>query len=164
MKVPRFLLLLTCATVFAVGAGLVRADGGPKPTMTAPAPSARTFLVTPKTKPDGGKWRIGYYESSNYKLYPQTLLEIARGLQHMGWMDEKPDVPDDLSGEDLWRWLARHARSDTLEFVEDAYWQSSDTGGENEPRRLAARESFRKRVETRGDLALVIAMGTAAGQ
>jgi ABC-type uncharacterized transport system substrate-binding protein len=125
-----------------------------------PSAPARGFSTAPAVRPDGGKWRIGYYESGDYGEYPRILHAISEGLQTLGWL-KLPAIPEGLSGEALWHFLAKNARSDTLEFVEDAYWKPGDF---NEALRSKTMDSFLERLKNKHDLDLVIAMGTLAGQ
>ncbi|MDR2450594.1 MAG: hypothetical protein LBE85_02235 [Candidatus Accumulibacter sp.] len=125
-----------------------------------PSAPARVFSTVPIVRPKGGKWRIGYYESGDYGEYPVNLRAIAEGLQTLGWLG-LPPIPEGLSGEALWRFLAKNTRSDTLEFVGDAYWKPGDF---DENLRSRTMNSFAERLKKRRDLDLVIAMGTWAGQ
>jgi ABC-type uncharacterized transport system substrate-binding protein len=127
---------------------------------TKPSAQARVFPTTPTLRPHGGKWRIGYYESGNYEEYPLTLRAIAEGLQKLGWL-KLPPIPEGLSGEALWRFLAKNAQSGNLEFVGDAYWKPGNFDEKLRPRTM---QSFAERVKNKRDLDLVIAMGTWAGQ
>ncbi len=128
------------------------------PTATA---HASVFATTPTTKPDGKRWRIGYVESGNYDQYPLTLAQIVQGLQHLEWLHLKTDIPKGISGHDLWVWLASNAQSKYLEFVQDAYWQPGDFDAQ---KRAPMREAITKRIHDKGDIDLMIAMGTWAGQ
>nr|WP_233256834.1 ABC transporter substrate binding protein [Achromobacter sp. RW408] len=111
-------------------------------------------------RPDGRKWRIGYFESGDYSEYPRTLRVIVDGLQKLGWITV-PVIPDGLNGRQMWEYLADNARSDTLEFVRDAWWQPGNFDAAQRP---AVRESIKQRLEGRKDIDLIIAMGTWAGQ
>ncbi|EFV83131.1 exported protein [Achromobacter xylosoxidans C54] len=118
------------------------------------------FPTKPVTRPDGRKWRIGYFESGDYSEYPRTLRVIVDGLQKLGWITV-PVIPDGLNGRQMWEYLADNARSDTLEFVRDAWWQPGNFDAAQRP---AVRESIKQRLEGRKDIDLIIAMGTWAGQ
>lgn len=128
---------------------------------SAPAGQASVFATTPTAKPDGKRWRIGYVESGNYDQYPLTLTQIIKGLQHLEWLHLNTDIPKGISGHDLWTWLAANAQSKYLEFVQDAYWQPGDFDAE---KRAPMREAIVKRIHDKGDIDLMIAMGTWAGQ
>lgn len=127
------------------------------PVVVAASP---TFPTTPIRKPDGQKWRIGYFESGDYADYPKTLFVIAKGLQQLGWIS-LPAIPEGLSGKQLWHLLAEHARSDTIEFVSDAWWQPGNFDADQRPN---IRQTILERIKTRKDVDLIIAMGTWAGQ
>jgi ABC-type uncharacterized transport system substrate-binding protein len=127
----------------------------------AKAHPAKVFPTTPTAKPDGKRWRIGYVESGDYNQYPLTLTQIINGLSHLGWLKLNADIPKDISGRDLWQWLAANAQSKYLQFVADAYWQP---GNFEADKRAPMRDAIVKRIDTRHDIDLIIAMGTWAGQ
>lgn len=149
------LLLSTCLP-WLCGAQPAAADDAP----AAAAPARQVFPTTPVTKPDGSKWRIGYFESGDYSEYPRTLRVIVRGLQKLGWLDV-PDMPAEDDGRALWTFLARHARSDYLQFVEDAWWRPGNFDAALRPK---VREDLARRLAGRRDIDLLLAMGTWAGQ
>ncbi len=127
----------------------------------APAAQDSVFPTTPKAKPDGKRWRIGYVDGGEYADYPLTLAEIVKGLQRLGWLTTTSPIPDHLSSRDLWTWLSKNAESDTLEFVQDAWWQP---GNFDAGKRESVRTAIADRIRQRGDVDLMIAMGTWAGQ
>ncbi len=120
----------------------------------------QVFATTPTHRPDGKKWRIGYLESGDYSEYPRTLRVVALGLQQLGWIKIER-IPDDLDGYQMWKFLAEHAKSDTLEFVADAWWQPGNFDASKRP---AVRQAITDRLRTQHDIDLIIAMGTLAGQ
>lgn len=128
---------------------------------TPPSQQAQVFPTTPVAKPDGSRWHIGYVESGDYADYPLTLGEVADGLQSLGWLRFKSERPQALSGRDLWNWLAANTESSQLEFVADAYWQP---GNFDADKREPMRAAIAKRIQNKGDIDLMIAMGTWAGQ
>lgn len=123
-------------------------------------PSPPGFTTAPTVKPSGQKWRIGYFESGEFAEYPRTLRAIVQGLQKLGWLTV-PEMPADLDGRQLWQFLAENVKSDTVEFVADAWWQP---GNFDASRRLAVREAISERLDKQADIDLIIAMGTWAGQ
>jgi ABC-type uncharacterized transport system substrate-binding protein len=133
------------------------ASDAEQPALSTPT---RVFSTIPMARPGGGKWRIGYYEGGDYDEYSLTLRAIAEGLQKLGWLG-LPPVPDGISGEALWKFLAEHTQSDTVEFVGDAYWKSGNFDMELRPEMM---KSFMERLKNKHDLDLMIAMGTWAGQ
>ena len=88
-------------------------------------PQTAFFPTAPVAKANGAKWRIGYYESGDYDDYPRILRAIAAGLEELGWIS-LPPIPQNLGGRELWQFLARNARSQTIEFVGDAYWKPAN--------------------------------------
>jgi len=129
-----------------------------QPNSTAAAPPHSTAPIAPAS---GGKWRIAYVESGDYVDYPLTLGETVDGLELLGWLEYASPRPDDLSGPHLWKWLAANTRSEWLEFVEDAYWRP---GNFESDQRAPMRHAISERLHSKGDIDLIIAMGTWAGQ
>ncbi|MFW7341082.1 ABC transporter substrate binding protein [Pollutimonas sp. H1-120] len=127
----------------------------------APAVQDSVFPTAPIAKPDGRRWRIGYVDGGEYAEYPLTLAEIVDGLQRLGWLTLKSEIPDRMGSHDLWTWLSENAQSDTLEFVRDAWWQPGNFDAE---KREPLRAAIADRIRQRGDIDLMIAMGTWAGQ
>ncbi|MCW0208029.1 hypothetical protein AVE30378_03724 [Achromobacter veterisilvae] len=143
--------LMLCLALLAPAASMAQ---------TAATPAAQVFPTKPAAKPDGGKWRIGYFESGDYSEYPRTLRVTVEGLQKLGWLT-LPAMPDGLNGRQMWEFLADNARSDTLEFVRDAWWQPGNFDATQRP---AVRDAIKQRLSGRRDIDLIIAMGTWAGQ
>lgn len=147
-------VLLVAASLFA--GPPAHAQDAPSSAATAPA-----FATTPINKPDGSRWRIGYLESGVYSEYPLTLGSITHALQGLDWLQLPGPVPDESTGEDLWKWLAENATSDYIEFVPDAYWRP---GNFDQDQRQPVREAITQRIQQHHDLDLLLAMGTWAGQ
>lgn len=133
--------------------------GGGAPAQAGDDPLAVPVTPTPN---DGRKWRIGYYEGGQYPDYEVILKAIVRGLVGLGWMQplEPPSDGDTQPGA-YWRYLAANAESDTIEFVADAYYNA---GNFDRDKRGPAREAVIERLVGKGDIDLMIAMGTWAGQ
>jgi len=117
--------------------------------------------LDPVKKPDGGKWRIGYYQGGDYNDYAPVAKALIERLAVLGWVD--PSVRECLSGAAapaaVWTCLGA-ATSDFVEFVPDAFWSAE---WKND-RRQENRADFLSRANTRRDLDLVLALGTWAGQ
>ncbi|MBV7485185.1 ABC transporter substrate-binding protein [Bordetella sp. BOR01] len=126
----------------------------------APDASGPVFSTAPAAKPDGGKWRLGYFESGDYSEYPLTLRVIVAGLQQLGWLTV-PAIPEGLNGRQMWSFLANNVRSDTLQFVEDAWWQPGNFDALQRPQ---VKQAISQRLAKQHDVDLIIAMGTWAGQ
>ena len=160
MKTSLSTLLMSLA-LLAPAASRAQAGAAPSPTAaTSAAAAPQVFPTKPVARPDGGKWRIGYFESGDYSEYPRTLRVTVDGLQKLGWITV-PAIPDGLNGRQMWEYLADNARSDTLEFVRDAWWQPGNFDAAQRP---AVRAAIKQRLEGKKDIDLIIAMGTWAGQ
>lgn len=116
----------------------------------------------PKKKPAGGKWRIGYLEGGPYIQYQQTLRATALSLAKLGWIApiEIPDFADPEDTGEMWKFLAAKVKSDFLEFVENAHASSNW----DDKLRAETAKKVQDRLGGKGDLDLMIAMGTWAGQ
>jgi len=126
----------------------------------ATAQDKGNFSITPKTNHEK-KWRIGYYEGGAYLDYQQVFIATVKELMALGWI--KPmDIPDQQGEQtqDLWKWLGKNIESDYIEFVEDAHY-SADW---DEARTKETVEAIISRLNTKKDINLMIAAGTAAGQ
>lgn len=151
---------------FIVGA--VHASGNTSSTVTTSEPTSATliadspaqFSLHPVRRPNGQKWRFGYVDSGDYSEYPRTLRGIVKGLEELGWLSV-PEAPPSLDSAQLWEFLAEHTRSDYIEFVRDAWWQPANADAKQRP---ALRHAIMNRISTIGDIDLIIAMGTWAGQ
>lgn len=155
--ISRFLSPLFLALLLALAAPLPSSLAAEPP----PASAHAVFPTNPIPRPDGRPWRIGYLEGGDYAEYPLTLAQIAEGLERLGWIALKTDIPDGLTGRELWTWLSQNTQSDTLQFVPDAWWQPGNFDNDKRPQ---VRAAILDRLQTRHDLDLIIAMGTWAGQ
>lgn len=110
---------------------------------------------------EGKKWRVGYLEGGPFRNYPMVLKSTLIGLMDLGWMEptELPSDPDPEDASRLWAWLVKHAESKYIEFVPDAFWSCEWTPDKYKSVGDKAVERLAK-----GDLDMVIAMGTKAGQ
>jgi ABC-type uncharacterized transport system substrate-binding protein len=118
------------------------------------------FKTTPNLN-DGKKWRIGYYEGGPYIDYQWIFAETVKALMKMGWIEEA--LLPNLKGEEtngLWEWLATETNSNYLEFVKDAHYNAK---WEDELREETVKKIIR-RLNTKKDIDLMIAMGTWAGK
>ena len=134
-------LFFVCLTVlFFLGSGPVWADNSPRLN-------------------NGEKWRIGYYEGGPFSDYMDTMRTTVRGLIELGWIKGK--IPRSYAGDvpkPYWDWLIQ-CDSPYLSFRPvDAYSADWDVD-----RRKEIREELLKRLK-KGELDLMLAMGTWAGQ
>lgn len=118
------------------------------------------FSVAPKAK-EGGKWRLGYYQGGDYPDYLASLLATVKAFMDLGWI-EKGEVPAQAQKHirDLWNWLSTEAKSDSLEFVQDAYYSITW----DEALREKTASEIIKRLNEQKDIDLMIAAGTWAGK
>ncbi|MDH3998896.1 MAG: hypothetical protein OET90_08650 [Desulfuromonadales bacterium] len=123
--------------------------------------AAADFSTTPKTN-EGQRWRIGYIQGGDYSSYQRSVIAIVEGLMDMGWIEPKkiPAQDNDKETDKLWGWMARELKSNYIEFVGNAYYDS-DWKKEKRPQTKAA---LIKRLNERKDLDLILALGTWAGQ
>ncbi|WP_051261432.1 ABC transporter substrate-binding protein [Desulfovibrio inopinatus] len=123
--------------------------------------TAQTISTTPRAKPDGSLWRIGYFQGGDYKNYVPVLEAIVSGLKKYGWINNIPDIcfTDGISGEQAWRCLSEATSSRFITFAPDAFW---DAKWDNTLRHECKRNAI-DRLANAKDIDLIIAMGTWAG-
>ena len=110
----------------------------------------------------GQKWRIGYYEGGPYINYPAVLKTIVDGLADLGWLEPVvfPEFKDPKDSESVWHFLAQHAKSDFILFVDDAYWSAKWA----DEKRSHYKIEIINRLNHQKDIDFMIAAGTWAGQ
>lgn len=120
------------------------------------------FSTAPKTKADGSKWRIGYYEGGPFVNYQLNFIATIKGLMKLGWIETTEIPPQkDKQTTELWNWLSTRAKSKYIEFVKDAHYSANwDRKGFRE--KIAA--EIISRLNQKKDIDLIIAMGTWAGK
>ncbi|CAN1523671.1 COG2984 ABC-type uncharacterized transport system, periplasmic component [Rhabdaerophilaceae bacterium] len=130
-----------------------------------PAPSsaaAADAQMTPRLRPDGKKWRIGYYEGGQFPDYEVIMKSTLRSLITLGWMEpmelQRANMPQ--AGA-FWKYLSENAKSRFIEFPADAYFAAGDFDAEQ---RKVVRPQLISRLSKGQDIDLMIAMGTWAGQ
>lgn len=107
------------------------------------------------------RWRVGYYEGGAAMEYPLHLRALIRGLVESGYIEpmDLPIVHGATDSRDLWDCLF-HANSAYIEFVTDAFW----TADWDEAKRARNQRDCLHRLTRTGDIDLMLAMGTWAGQ
>jgi ABC-type uncharacterized transport system substrate-binding protein len=104
------------------------------------------------------RWRIGYAETMPYGNYAATLAGVVRELESLSWLngtDKLPYTAGQTDSATPWRWLAERDLGPNMQFVGDAWYGGLDQ---------ASAEPILQRLESSGDLDLMIVMGTIAGQ
>lgn len=119
------------------------------------------FPTTPHLN-NGSKWQIGYLQGGNYGSYQRSLVALVEGLMRLGWIvtSPLPTLPDTKDTKQLWQWLAHKASSDFIQFKEDS-WYSAEW---DKSKRLLIKEQLLDHLNSAGDIDLMLAMGTWAGQ
>jgi len=163
---PTAMLKALCA---GVALALACLSGSPvlaAPTETTsavqPGASPRIFPTDPTRRQDGTRWRLGYLQGGDYADYPVILEAIVRGLVSLGWLEalKLPDTGSATSRE-IWQFLAHNAKSEYLQFVDDAFYSP---GNFDSSLRAPTRDALHTRLREGRDIDLMIAMGTWAGQ
>lgn len=123
----------------------------------AAAGRATDSALLPKLT-DGRRWRLGYAETMPYGNYAGTLASIVTGLDALSWLTGAARMPYDAGQTDsqaLWRWLSAQDLGPRLRFVADGWYGGLDQ---------ASAEPLLNRLESGGDIDLMIVMGTIAGR
>lgn len=119
-----------------------------------------TCLALGVAAPSGaqGPVRAIYVEGGPYGDYDMVLQGLILGLRQRGLL---PDVPAQGTSRESWRRLAAlsSATDGTLQFLPDGFY-SADWSDEDRKRNKAA---ILQRIRERGDVDLILAMGTWAG-
>ena len=130
-------------------------------TVSVAAPADKMMFDTAPVANDGKPWRIAYFEGGEYIDYQKILVETVRGLMKSGWL-EKQQIPVQ-GGEQtaqFWQWLAKHGKSEYIEFVADGHYSAEW----DEMLRDKTAEQVIQRLNKQQDIDLMIAMGTWAGK
>ena len=124
------------------------------------ASAQSNFSTAPKTN-DGKKWRIAYYEGGDYPDYQKSLIAMVEVLMGLNWITKTkiPAQKDNLT-KPLWQWLNANAKSQYIEFAADAHYSA---GWDKELQKKMPAKIIRRLNKT-GDIDLIIAAGTKAGQ
>ena len=146
MKICRCLLfLLTFFCLLCTGSFLTRLQAAP---------------------PDGDKlpkvWRVIYVEGGPFSDYQRILRGLTLGLQERGLIDNgQPPLPKDSEDvKGMWEWLAAHAGGTRIRFLPDGFYSA----GWQDDQREKVLQAVLERIKTKGDVDLILAFGTWAGQ
>ncbi|SFJ23692.1 ABC-type uncharacterized transport system, substrate-binding protein [Desulfomicrobium apsheronum] len=108
------------------------------------------------------KWRVAYVEGGPYTDYQQIFAGTVRGLAKLGLI-ENGDVPvpeNSESTQEMWTWLCANAGGGRMEFLPDGYYSSNW----DEKLRVSNKADIMRRIHERGDVDIILAFGTWAGQ
>lgn len=107
---------------------------------------------------DGGKFRIGYIESSEFVNYPISFYYILKGLEENGLIRSLEGIPfteGQKVTKTMWDYLSANDVSDVLEFIPDFHYNLEYMDD-------AQRASVMAKLAVE-DIDLVIVLGTVAG-
>ncbi|PKN41837.1 MAG: ABC transporter substrate-binding protein [Deltaproteobacteria bacterium HGW-Deltaproteobacteria-18] len=108
------------------------------------------------------KWRVIYVEGGPYTDYQQIFAGTVHGLAKLGLI-ANGDVPVPANSEstrEMWDWLCANAGGDRLEFLADGYYSANW----DEKLRASYKADILRRIHERGDVDIILAFGTWAGQ
>lgn len=107
-------------------------------------------------------WRVIYIEGGPYTDYQQIFAGTVRGLAKLGIIDNGniPVPKNSESTREMWDWLCLNAGGDKLEFVPDGYF-SANWDAEQ---RAQNKSAILRRIHEQGDVDMIFAFGTWAGQ
>ena len=107
-------------------------------------------------------WRVAYVEGGPFSDYQRILRGIALGLQRLGFIENgNVTIPEDSEdAAPMWAWLSRHAGGRKLEFADDGFYSAN---WDSEQREEVTGELLR-RIQEKGDIDMILAFGTWAGQ
>lgn len=108
------------------------------------------------------KWRVIYVEGGPYTDYQQIFAGTVHGLAKLGLI-ANGDVPVPANSEstrEMWDWLCANAGGDRLEFLADGYYSANW----DEKLRVSYKADIMRRIHERGDVDIILAFGTWAGQ
>jgi len=118
------------------------------------------FSTSPTTN-NGKRWRVAYYQGGPQNNYYDYLEATVKGLMTLGWL-QTTEMPSHMekNTRSFWKWLSNEIKSDYIEFVNDAYYDSEW----NNELRIDTRNRLITRFNEQKDIDLTIAMGTWAGK
>lgn len=102
-----------------------------------------------------GKWNIVFFQSGNYINYDMTLVGILLEFKNLGWVSFN-ELPNSLGGEELWRYIVNHVKSDYINFLADGFYSNNWDGKET--------QKNQESLFARTDVDLIIGAGTSAGK
>ena len=128
------------------------------------------LVVGPVTCPDRAaaeegvsrRVRVAYIEGGFYVDYFKILVALAQSLEELGIIvNGDVAVPESVeSTAEVWQWLHKNAGGGSIEFVADGYYSA----GWNDAVFAEKRSELISRLNGSGDIDLVFAFGTKAGQ
>ena len=117
------------------------------------------FLASPASAEEK-VWRAIYVEGGPFSNYQKTLAFTARGLERLGLIrNGAVSIPEGSeSSKEMWGWLAQNAAG-RIAFLDDGHYSAEWDA----QKRIEIRNDILERIRTRGDVDMIIAMGTWSG-
>ena len=107
-------------------------------------------------------WRVIYVEGGPFSDYQRILRGLTLGLQERGIIANGqvplPENSEEVKG--MWAWLAANAGGSRLRFLPDGFYSA----GWQDDKREAILQAVLERIKTKGDVDMILAFGTWAGQ
>lgn len=121
-----------------------------------------TAAATPADSGQDKVWRVIYVEGGPFSDYQRILRGLTLGLQERGIIDngQVPVPQDSEEVKGMWAWLAANAGGSRLRFMPDGFYSS----GWQEDKRKEVLQAVVDRIRTKGDVDMILAFGTWAGQ
>lgn len=118
------------------------------------------FLLSSPAEALEKVWKVLYVEGGPFSNYQNTLAHTARGLEKLGLLSNaQVEIPKDKeSSREMWDWLAQNATG-RLQFLPDGHY----TANWDAASRITVKNEILKRIRERGDVDMIIAMGTWSG-
>ena len=123
-----------------------------------PAPCAAAGEERPSEK----VWRLAYLEGGPFSDYQRIFPGLSLGLKNRG-LKKNGRVPLPQNSEEaagMWRWMADNAGGDRLIFLSDGFYSAGWDAG----RRTQTTQDLLTRIKEKGDVDMILAFGTWAGQ
>lgn len=122
--------------------------------------AASSPSTTSQPFPVHSPFRLAYIEAGPSTAFNNTLVALTKGLEKKGLIP-KIHIPLNLQfkGHILWQWLSQHAKGGKVEFLPDGYYSANGDAAQ----RAAVKNDLLRRLTEKGDVDLILAMGTAAG-
>lgn len=106
---------------------------------------------------------IGYCEGESYYEFDYALYNLIYGLEEYGLIKNLPEgMPVESNSRVIWKWIcSQNQEGWGVRFIEDAFFSLTDS--EYDQMEEAELVDYIEQKITKGDVSLMISMGTTAG-